>query len=72
MKSKSTGKTKIIWSLIIVGLCAIEFPGILVFGGKAYPFVFGMPFIYVYVLFWWLYLCAVIFYAYRSNWGRSK
>ncbi|MEL7654867.1 MAG: hypothetical protein AAGU75_03045 [Bacillota bacterium] len=72
MKSKFTKKMKIIWALIFIGLCAVEFPGILIFGDKAYPFILGMPFIYAYMLFCWLYLCAVIYYAYRNNWGRNR
>lgn len=72
MKSKFTRKMKIIWGLILIGLCAIEFPGILIFGDKAYPFIFGMPFLYVYLLFCWLFLCVVIYFAYRNNWGRNR
>lgn len=72
MKSKFTRKMKIIWGLILIGLCAIEFPGILIFGDQAYPFIFGMPFLYVYLLFCWLFLCVVIYFAYRNNWGRNR
>jgi len=72
MKSKITGKMKRIWLLIIVGLCALEFPGIFLVGKTAYPFLFGMPLFYAYILFWWLYLCIVILYAYRNNWGRDR
>jgi hypothetical protein len=72
MKSKVPVKMKKIWFLIIIGLCAMEFPGILFVGKTAYPFVFGMPFLYAYMLFWWLYLCVVIFYAFRNNWGRAR
>lgn len=72
MKSKITKKMKIIWTLILIGVCAMEFPGIFFVGGKAYPFVFGLPFLYAYILFWWLYLCAVIYFAYRNNWGRER
>lgn len=71
MRSKMTGKMKKIWLLIILGLCAMEFPGIFFVGEMAYPFILGIPFIYAYTLFWWLYLCIVIFYAWRNNWGRS-
>lgn len=71
MKSKITGKMKKIWLLILIGLCAIEFPGIFFVGKSAYPFILGIPFLYAYILFWWLYLCIVIFYAYKSNWGRD-
>lgn len=71
MKSKFSRKRKIIWLLIVLGLCAIEFPGIFFVGDKAHPFIFGIPFFYAYVIFWWLYLCGVIYYAYRNQWGRN-
>ena len=71
MWNKTASKSKIIWLLILIGLCAIEFPGILFVGDKAYPFIFGIPFLYAYVVFWWMYLCIVIFYAYRNKWGRD-
>lgn len=71
MKRKITAKGKMIWLLIALGLCAMEFPGIFFVGEMAYPFVFGIPFLYAYIIFWWIYLCVVIFYAYRNNWGRN-
>lgn len=70
--NKLSRKQKTIWALILVGLCAIEFPGVFLVGKTAYPFIGGMPFFYAYILFWWLYLCIVIFYAYRNNWGRNR
>ncbi|MBR0598907.1 hypothetical protein [Sinanaerobacter chloroacetimidivorans] len=69
-KRKMSRKSKLIWILIVIGFAAMEFPGILFVGDKAYPFLFGIPFLYAYILFWWLYLCVVIFYAYKNNWGR--
>jgi hypothetical protein len=72
MRDKNAAKKKTIWTLIILGFAAIEFPGIFFVGSKAYPFIFGLPFLYAYILFWWLYLCIVIFYAYRNNWGRNS
>ncbi|QOX63320.1 hypothetical protein FRZ06_08140 [Anoxybacterium hadale] len=71
MKSKITRRMKIIWMMILIGFCAIEFPGILIVGKMARPFIFGLPFLYAYMIFWWLYLCIVIYLAYRENWGRS-
>ncbi len=71
MKSKITVKMKMIWFLIIFGLCAMEFPGIIFVGKIADPFILGVPFLYAYIIFWWLYLCIVIFYAYKNNWGRN-
>ncbi|WP_027398806.1 hypothetical protein [Anaerovorax odorimutans] len=72
MKKKRLNKTSIIWILIIIGFCAMEFPGVLFFGYKAYPFVFGIPFIYSYIFFCWIYMCIIIFYAYKTNWGKSS
>lgn len=72
MSRKMTRKMKIIWMLIILGLCAIEFPGILIVGKMAYPFILGLPFLYAYMIFWWLYLFIVIYFAYRENWGKSS
>ena len=72
MKNKMTRKAKTIWGLILLGFCAMEFPGVLIVGDKAYPFLFGFPFLYGYILFWWLYMCVVILYAYRNNWGRNR
>jgi hypothetical protein len=62
---------KLIWLLILIGLCAMEVPGVFFVGKAAYPFIGGIPFFYAYMLFWWLYLCIVIFYAYRNDWGRN-
>lgn len=67
MSRKSIG----IWILILIGFGAMEFPGVLFFGQKAYPFVFGLPFIYAYMIVCWVYMCIVMFYAYKNNWGRA-
>ena len=71
MKSKMTRKMKLIWILIIIGFGAVEFPGIIFVGKMVRPFILGLPFLYAYMIFWWLYLCIVIYFAYRENWGRS-
>lgn len=70
MKDKK--RARLIWVLLLIGFCAMEFPGVLFFGSRAKPFLFGMPFIYGYILCWWAYMCLVFFLAYRLNWGRSK
>ena len=68
---KMPRKAIIIWVLILIGFGAMEFPGVLFFGHRAYPFVFGLPFIYAYMIACWVYMCIVMFYAYKSNWGRA-
>lgn len=61
----------VIWILLMLGFCAIEFPGILLVRDRVYPFVLGMPFLYGYILCCWMYMCSVLFYAYRTSWGKT-
>lgn len=63
-------RKKIITVLLLIGLGAIEFPGVFFIKDQVYPFIFGFPFIYGYVILWWMYLCLVLFYAYRTGWGK--
>ncbi|RIK15118.1 MAG: hypothetical protein DCC50_09120 [Acidobacteria bacterium] len=60
----------VIWTLLLVGLAAMEFPGVFFFKDRATPEIFGLPFIYGYNLLWWAYMCAVMLYAYLVHWGR--
>lgn len=60
----------VIWILLAIGFCAVEFPGILFAGHRIYPRIFGLPFLYGYVLCFWLYFCCVLFYAWRTKWGK--
>lgn len=53
-----------------VGFGLIEFPGVY-FINRIEPKIFGMPFLYGFVLIAWLFLCAILFYANRSNWGKG-
>lgn len=69
-RPKPTRTSIIIWVLLLVGFAAMEFPGVFFFGHRAEPMLFGMPFIYGYITLWWIYMCAVLFYAYRVRWGR--
>ncbi len=69
-KSKMSGKTKMIWLLIIIGFMFMEFPGVFFFKDKSDPFILGLPFIYGYILCWWVYFCVILFYAYKTNWGE--
>lgn len=76
MSSKFRSKPKnvrklIIWILLAIGFCAVEFPGILLVGDRIYPRIFGLPFLYGYVLCWWIYICLVLIYASRTRWGKT-
>jgi fatty acid desaturase len=55
--------------LLLAGFALIEFPGIF-FINRIQPMVFGIPFIYSFVLVVWVYMCGVLFYAYRTRWGE--
>lgn len=71
-KKRITVKTKIIWALLIIGFAFMEFPGVFFFQNKVNPFILGFPFIYGYILCWWFYMCVVLFYAYKTNWGKAQ
>ena len=58
--------------LLVIGFAAIELPGIFFVMDKVYPFIFGMPFLYGYIFCWWMYLCAVFFYCYKTGWGKHS
>ncbi|MEN1758960.1 hypothetical protein [Anoxynatronum sibiricum] len=68
-RKTGTKSGKILWGLIILGIAAIEFPGIL-FINRIEPSFLGMPFLYGFVLLVWAYLCVVLWIAYRINWGK--
>lgn len=73
MKKSASGtniRKIVIIALLLVGFGGLEFPGILFVMDKVYPFIFGLPFLYGYVLCGWLYMCLVLFYAYRTRWGK--
>lgn len=60
----------LIAALLILGFLALEFPGILFVCERTHPFVFGLPFLYGYVLCGWIYMSSVLFYAYLTGWGK--
>ena len=70
-KKRAPRKTAVIWAMLLLGLCALEFPGVLFAGERVEPLIGGMPFIYGYIIGWWIYICAVLFYAYRTEWGKK-
>src|SRR5690606_30973453 len=63
-----TPLTVTLWTLIIVGLAAVQFPGILFYHDVAEPRIFGMPFIYGFNVLIWGFLCVVLLIAYRTRW----
>lgn len=69
--SRWTSKSLVIWALLLLGLAAMEFPGVFFFHKRAEPEIFGLPFIYGYNIIWWAYMCAVMLYAYLTRWGRA-
>lgn len=69
MKKPGQYTQKIIWTMIITGLAAIEFPGIF-FINRIEPYIFGMPFLYGFVILVWFYLCVVLGVACYFNWGK--
>ncbi len=71
-KRKMSGVSKLIWLILIIGFAAMEFPGVLFFHDKVEPFIFGLPFIYGYIIILWAIMCIVLFYAYRVNWGEGN
>lgn len=70
-KHGTSKRSVLIWILLMLGFCAIEFPGILFVKSRVYPFILGMPFLYGYVICCWAYMCSVLFYAWRTRWGRQ-
>lgn len=69
---KMTGKSKLYWLLLLLGLMAMEFPGVLFFKDIAEPYIFGFPFIYGYNMILWFCMVVVILIAYLDNWGEPK
>lgn len=69
--SKMSKKSWIILLLVLFGFGAMEFPGVFFIQNKIEPKIFGIPFIYGYMICCWVYMCLVFFYAYKMNWGRN-
>ncbi len=70
--AKMSGKSKLIWLLLIIGFMCMEFPGVFFFKGMSEPYIFGFPFIYAFNLIMWAYVVLVILFAYLNNWGEPK
>lgn len=69
-RRRMRSRAVLIWTLLLVGFAAMEFPGVFFFDDRAEPFILGFPFIYGYIILWWAYMCLVLLYAYRTRWGR--
>lgn len=67
-----TPATVTLWSLTILGLAALQFPGVLFYHDMTEPRILGMPFIYGFNMVVWFALCVVLFIAYRTHWGRPR
>lgn len=67
-----TPLTITLWTIILVGLAVVQFPGVLFYHDVIEPRIFGMPFIYGFNALVWLILCVVLFIAYKLHWGRPR
>jgi len=45
---------------------------VLFFKDMAEPRIFGLPFAYGFMILGWIYMCVILFWAYRCNWGGKK
>ena len=70
-RNPMTGRKKAIIAMILCGFGAIEFPGILFIGHLVTPKIFGFPFLYGYLIICWIYMVLVLFYAWRTRWGKE-
>ncbi len=72
MSNKKQNKVKHrIWLLLIIGFVLIEFPGVF-FINRVQPYILGFPFLYGFVILVWIYMCFVLLYAYKCNWGEKS
>jgi hypothetical protein len=71
-KPKRSKLTILYLILLIIGFCFMEFPGVFFFKDKIDPYIFGFPFIYGYIIIWWIYMCVIMLIAFLTNWGFKK
>ena len=71
-RPKMSGLSKFLWFLIWTGFAFMVFPGVFLFHQRVEPYIFGMPFTYGYIIFWWAFMCIILFIAPRVNWGVKK
>ena len=70
-KRNSYPRKRLYWALVIICFMIMEFPGIYFFN-RIEPMIFGMPFIYGFMIIMWAIMCTILFIAYKDNWGRGK
>ena len=70
MAKKSYPLRKLLFSLLFIGFCIMEFPGVFFFN-KIDPFIFGMPFIYGFNIIMWAVMVVILFFGYKTNWGKG-
>ena len=70
--SKLSGKGILIRALLVLGFLCMDFPGVLFFRDMAEPRIFGLPFAYGYMILGWIYMCIILFWAYKCNWGEDN
>lgn len=70
-EKKNYPMKKVFWGLIIICFMIMEFPGVFFFN-KIEPMIFGLPFIYGFILIMWAIFCVILFIAYKANWGKGK
>ena len=58
--------------MVWIGFAFMVFPGVFLFHERVYPLIFGMPFTYGYIMFWWAFMCAILAIAPKLNWGIKK
>lgn len=67
-----TPLTITLWTIVLVGLAVVQFPGILFYHDVIEPRILGMPFIYGFNAVIWFILCVVLLIAYLRHWGRPR
>ncbi|MDD5986443.1 MAG: hypothetical protein PUC26_01270 [Eubacteriales bacterium] len=71
-KSRISVQGHVIRWLLLIGFLCMEFPGVLFFKDIAGPRIFGLPFAYGFMILGWIYMCVILFWAYKVNWGEIK
>lgn len=70
-KGKISTQGVVIRCLLLLGFLVMEFPGVLLFKDMATPRIFGLPFAYGIMIIGWIYMCVILFWANKINWGEK-
>lgn len=70
-EKKSNSFKTLLWGLIILGFAIMEFPGIF-FINRVEPMIFGLPFIYGFIIIMWAIMCILFYIGYKTSWGRGS